>query len=1376
MWDDQRVNSRRARAAGAIAVCVAAIGSAAGAWASASTQPSGVSSSVIVVLRDQLHSTPDKRGYRAARERDAATTQAPLVAGVRGAGGRVTNRFQLLNAFVATVSPAELKRLRGDPDVSAIYPNVSLGITSTVSPTQPFAWGPSGPPALVPDGAPASNTTPAITPSSSSELTPDTSPAPTGSAVCGTASDPLLEPEALQLTHTAASANEAAGTYESSTSPSITGAGVTVAAIADGVDTTNPDLQRGGSPVVTQVDFGGQGQDDGAPTGGFEMFGDVSSIAAQGNTTYDISNPSISGISQNTGALGASGSGCDIRVRGIAPGANVYALDTTPAGGGTTEDAVAAINYAVTTAHVNVINESFGSDPVPDDAADAIRAADEQAFLAGVTVVVSSGDSGPTDTVASPSSDPDVISVAASTAERAYTQAAIYGGGLASATPSAGFQGGTAGAPDGWIDNSVSSFSSGGVDEGGAVPDLIAPGEAGWALCSTNSTLYTECGGLPLAQFQGTSESAPLVSGAAALVIQAYKQYHDGALPGPALVKQILMSSADDIDASSGEQGAGLLDTNAAVLAAESPTVGTGASGSPQRSQTGILVSTGSSVATPNPSGPKPGQIDVSGTEGSTQNAIVTVTNTGSQSEIVTPALRGLGLAAGSPVTGQVNLDGASGSSDATYRNGHGDTLHYVTRAFTVPAGTDVLTALAAWPGGALGDQTVIVSLTDPAGHWAGSSVYWGGTDTAFAEVDQPEQGNWTAYITTDSDYNGAVNYSFASSKFASSGTVSPLTLAPGAHGTLTVPLTMPVQGGDESENLDLSTALASAPGTTVSTNVVPVALRSLVALDANGGTFSGVAEGGNGWTGPTGTAQVSTYDMDVPPGEPALAVDVNLPGDLGTNLTGYLIDPQGEAVSAATGAGGQTLENVQLNPEAGSWQYVVQDSSVNDGSLADEAHTYTGAVRFAVPDTITASGVPDSAASYVAPGSTVPASITFANHGPTTEDVFVDPRTTTLQQQTLVQGYFAGSQIAIPNPSSNGTFMYVPSGTTALSATTQATASGGGGLSGVGFDLSSGAGDPGIGSSASGSSGTSTATLGVDPTVPEVAPGFWYVTPTLLQPFTPSTPSGSLTVSAIATTLGFDTTVSTSTGDNWLNAVDASPPAFTPASVAPNGSANMTVMFTPPVGTPVGTVVRGTLQVNNLADADQVGDVLAEIPYEYTVGTAPPPVTTTMTTPSTTTTTPTTTTTKTTPTTTTTKTTPTTTTTKTTPTTIVRAKLGRAKVHGTTVGVPVSCPKIARSACKLTLKATVTEKLTGGKVVAVAASAKPRTTTRTLVAGSTTVTVAPGKSKTAALMLNGVAKQLLKKRHTLPALLTFTQGTTKLASQHVSFKATEKK
>jgi hypothetical protein len=70
--------------------------------------------------------------------------------------------------------------------------------------------------------------------------------------------------------------------------------------------------------------------------------------------------------------------------------------------------------------------------------------------------------------------------------------------------------------------------------QGGRVPDLVAPGEADWALCSANTAIFTQCVGnngqpSPIVLFGGTSEASPVTAGAAALVIQAFRQYHHGA-------------------------------------------------------------------------------------------------------------------------------------------------------------------------------------------------------------------------------------------------------------------------------------------------------------------------------------------------------------------------------------------------------------------------------------------------------------------------------------------------------------------------------------------------------------------------------------------------------------------------------------------------------------------------------------------------------------------------------------------------------------------------------------------------------------------------------------------------------------------------------
>ena len=108
----------------------------------------------------------------------------------------------------------------------------------------------------------------------------------------------------------------------------------------------------------------------------------------------------------------------------------------------------------------------------------------------------------------------------------------------------------------------------------------MAPGDPSFASCDNNLAKYAGCTnflnqGSDLELSGGTSQAAPEVAGAAALVIQAYRSAHHGATPSPALIKQVLLSTAADLGAPADEQGAGLLDSYKAVQMAMSINEGT---------------------------------------------------------------------------------------------------------------------------------------------------------------------------------------------------------------------------------------------------------------------------------------------------------------------------------------------------------------------------------------------------------------------------------------------------------------------------------------------------------------------------------------------------------------------------------------------------------------------------------------------------------------------------------------------------------------------------------------------------------------------------------------------------------------------------------
>ena len=237
---------------------------------------------------------------------------------------------------------------------------------------------------------------------------------------------------------------------------------------------------------------------------------------------------------------------------------------------------IAGLQQAVNNG-VNVVSESYGFTQLPGANDDLLEPTNDAMVAAGVVVVESAGDSGSSGTVEAPADDPNVIDAAGSNDLRLLAQADGY--------------------TNGWLDDNMTTLSSGETTPLGNVVDLVAPGYLVLAAAGAGQTPLP----LPTEAFGGTSQSAPFISGAAADVIQAYRDTHGGATPTPAEVKEILTSTATDMGADADQQGAGLLNIYAAVEAARK-----------------MPGSSASNANAPRALVDSPTQLDVEGTGGST--------------------------------------------------------------------------------------------------------------------------------------------------------------------------------------------------------------------------------------------------------------------------------------------------------------------------------------------------------------------------------------------------------------------------------------------------------------------------------------------------------------------------------------------------------------------------------------------------------------------------------------------------------------------------------------------------------------------------------------------------------------------------------------
>src|ERR1700678_1277524 len=287
----------------------------------------------------------------------------------------------------------------------------------------------------------------------------------------------------------------------------------------------------------------------------------------------------------------------------------------------------------------------------------------------------------------------------------------------------------------------------------------------------------------------------------------------------------------------------------------------------------------------------------------------------------------------------------------------------------------------------------------------------------------------------------------------------------------------------------------------------------------------------------------------------------------------------------------GQTMQFFRHTPAAGLWTVSLITTAAVDGKQISEP--FTGSISFTGP-TVSSSGLPDSASTVLTAAEPTTATINVTNTGNIAKDFFADPRLNTLAPLTLlgtntVGGLsFTQAQLTVPEPvpgNVNPHFL-VPTDTSKLVVTANSTLP-------ITMDMNFDDNDPEY-------LGVSTGDNNVDTlSQPEISPGSQWVAPEPTGPFSGPV-SGTTKVVAVATANAFNSAITSSTGDAWALAVNASAP-YSPLTLAPGQAGTIQITITP--NQAKGTVVSGFIAVDTFNSATSSGDEIINIPYTYTVG-----------------------------------------------------------------------------------------------------------------------------------------------------------------------------
>jgi hypothetical protein len=510
-----------------------------------------------------------------------------------------------------------------------------------------------------------------------------------------------------------------------------------------------------------------------------------------------------------------------------------------------------------------------------------------------------------------------------------------------------------------WENNNLASLSSGGTSPSNNVVDLVAPGDGGEATCSPGSAT---CPSTTLTEaFGGTSQSAPYIAGAAADVIQAYSDSHSGARPTPALVKQILTSTATDLDSESDNQGSGLLNVYAAVRAAQQ------APGSTRSSTSTGLVSS-------------PTQLNAIGNAGSSQSQPVTLYNASTKPAKVTGALRTFSAPAqiGSTVTEKVTAPPASAPVPAQGATAAKDVTMKVPGGLA-QLGVDFITP------NPNNDAVLALLLFDPKGRLAQISYDYSQTATGpvsnneHVSVNDPMAGKWTAQFVWNNgrshlqdpppvpgSYRGNISVRFTGETTSSSSIGSAVTIPARSSATVPVKIAIPATPGDHPASVEFTSSQGAATS-------VPVTRRTLI--PAAGGNFSTTL----GSSVARGFGPLKSLAINVPAGLKDLTVKFSTPDASANNIIDYfLVQPNGfdgyyDSTPSTTpqGIGSQNPNGhaaiVVANPPAGLWTVQVLLELTTSGKEFDQ--TVKGSVGYN-QSTVHAYNLPTSTSTKVAAGS----------------------------------------------------------------------------------------------------------------------------------------------------------------------------------------------------------------------------------------------------------------------------------------------------------------------------------------------------------------------------------------------------------------------